>query len=146
MSSPTGITVDKDGNIYVADTDNDSIQKFDRQHVHRPMGRRAVVRNKVPFTIRAVSTSNADGHVYVADTGNNRVQRLDADGNPMKSWGKFGFAWRGADLKEKFDAPWSVTTDLEGNIYVTDTGNARVQKYKGERQHSLVEVGSGRKL
>src|SRR5215831_16774217 len=30
FSSPTGITLDKDGNIYVADTDNHSIQKFDK--------------------------------------------------------------------------------------------------------------------
>ena len=30
FSSPTGITLDKDGNIYVADTDNHSIQKLDK--------------------------------------------------------------------------------------------------------------------
>jgi hypothetical protein len=30
FSSPTGITLDKEGNLYVADTDNHSIQKFDK--------------------------------------------------------------------------------------------------------------------
>ena len=30
FSSPTGIALDKEGNIYVADTDNHSIQKFDK--------------------------------------------------------------------------------------------------------------------
>jgi DNA-binding beta-propeller fold protein YncE len=30
FSSPTGIALDKDGNMYVADTDNHSIQKFDK--------------------------------------------------------------------------------------------------------------------
>ena len=32
----------------------------------------------------------------------------------------------------KFDAPWGGTTDQEGNIYVTDTNNARIQKFKGD--------------
>ncbi len=131
VSSPTGITVDKDGNIYVADTDNHSIQKFDKEGTFIARWGGEPGSQEGAFYYPRGLTSNADGHVYVADTGNNRVQRLDADGNPMKSWGKFGFAWRGADLN-KFDAPWSVTTDLEGNIYVTDTGNARVQKYKGD--------------
>ena len=31
FSSPTGIAVDKDGNLYVADTDNHSIQKFEKE-------------------------------------------------------------------------------------------------------------------
>lgn len=131
FSSPTGIALDKDGNIYVADTDHHSIQKFDKEgkFLARWGGEPGTQEGEFYYP-RAVAT-NAEGHVYVADSGNNRVQRLDADGNPMKSWGKFGFAWRGADMG-KFDVPWGVTTDQEGNIYVCDTSNARVQKFKSD--------------
>lgn len=131
FSSPTGIAVDKDGNIYVADTDNHSIQKFDKdgKFLGRWGGEAGSAEGGYYYP-RGLTT-NSDGQVYVADTGNNRVQRLDTDGNPMKAWGKFGFAWRGADMN-KFDAPWGVTTDQDGNIYVTDTNNARIQKFKGD--------------
>lgn len=107
MSSPTGIAIDKDGNIYIADTDNHSIQKFDKdgKFIGRWGGEPRT--DEGGFYYPRGLTTNADGHVYIADTGNNRVQRLDADGNPMKAWGKFGFAWRGADMN-KFDAPWGL--------------------------------------
>jgi tripartite motif-containing protein 71 len=49
----------------------------------------------------------------------------------MQAWGKFGFAWRGADMG-KFDVPWGVATDQEGNLYVSDTSNARIQKFKAD--------------
>ena len=42
--------------------------------------------------------------------------------------GKFGFAWRGAEAG-KFDVPWGITTDSQGNLFVSDTSNARVQRF-----------------
>jgi DNA-binding beta-propeller fold protein YncE len=131
FSSPTGITRDKDGNLYVADTDNHSIQKFDKdgKFVVRWGGEPST--QEGGFYYPRGLTASPEGYLYIADTGNNRVQRLDADGNPMKAWGKFGFAWRGADMG-KFDSPWGVTTDREGNIYVADTSNARIQKFTAD--------------
>ena len=32
----------------------------------------------------------------------------------------------------KFDVPWGVATDQEGNLYVSDTSNARIQKFKAD--------------
>ena len=51
------------------------------------------------------------------------------DGNLINSWGKFGFAWRGAEAG-KFDVPWGVATDQQGYLYVSDTSNARIQKFQ----------------
>ena len=132
FSSPTGIALDKDGNLYVADTDNHSIQKFDKAGKFRgAVGRRAVRRRKATFTILAGWRSARTTAVYIADSGNNRVQKFDLDGNGMQAWGKFGFAWRGADMG-KFDVPWGLATDQEGNVYVSDTSNARIQKFKAD--------------
>ena len=137
FSSPTGIAVDKDGNLYVADTDNHSIQKFDKEGKFLgALGRRSRARRKAASIIRAGWRPVRTAHVYVADSGNNRVQKSGyATATPCKSWGKFGFAWRGADMG-KFDVPWGVTTDQEGNIYVSDTSNARIQKFKARRHAS----------
>ena len=95
LSSPTGIAVDKDGNIYVADTDNHSIQKFDKDgtFIGRWGGEAGSAEGSYYYP-RGLTT-NSDGQVYVADTGNNRVQRLDVDGNPMKTWGNSGLPGAG---------------------------------------------------
>lgn len=131
FSSPTGIALDKDGNIYVADTDNHSIQKFDREgEFLARWGGEASSQEGLFYYPRGLATS-PEGDVYVADSGNNRVQKFDAEGNCMTTWGKFGFAWRGADMG-MFDVPWGVATDKEGNMYISDTSNARIQKFKSD--------------
>lgn len=131
FSSPTGIAIDQDGFIYVADTDNHAIQKFDREgkFVARWGGEASSEEGQFYYP-RGLAAGPA-GEVYVADSGNNRVQKFDPEGNVMSAWGKFGFAWRGADMG-KFDVPWGVTTDKDGNIYVADTSNARIQKFKDD--------------
>ena len=128
FNSPTGIALDKDGNIYVGDTDNHSVQKFDKtgKFLSRWGGNPGTAEGEFYYP-RGV-TVGAGGEVYVADSGNNRIQKFDWDGNYMHTWGKFGFAWRGADMG-RFDVPWGVATDREGNLYVSDTSNARIQKF-----------------
>ena len=129
FNSPTGIAVDKTGNIYVADTDNHSIQKFDKvgNFISR-WGDEADSEEGKFYYPRGLATS-PDGVVYIADSGNNRVQKFDLDGNLINAWGKFGFAWRGAEAG-KFDVPWGVATDQQGFLYVSDTSNARIQKFQ----------------
>lgn len=128
FNSPTGVALDKDGNIYVGDTDNHSIQKFDKtgKFLARWGGNPGAAEGEFYYP-RGVAVGS-EGEVYVADSGNNRIQKFDSDGNYMHTWGKFGFAWRGADIG-RFDVPWGVATDREGNLYVSDTSNARIQKF-----------------
>ncbi len=131
FSSPTGIALDKDGHIYVADTDNHSIQKFEKdgKFVSR-WGGEVGSEEGLFYYPRGLAT-DVDGNVYVADSGNNRIQKFDSDGNCTRAWGKFGFAWREADIG-RFDVPWGVATDKQGNLYASDTSNARIQKYQSD--------------
>lgn len=131
FSSPTGIALDNDGNIYVADTDNHSVQKFDKDGKFIARWGGEPSQEEGLFYYPRGLAVGPDGEVYVSDSGNNRVQKFDSDGNCMHAWGRFGFAWRGADLG-KFDVPWGIATDKEGNIYVSDTSNSRIQKFKSD--------------
>ncbi|MFM8541142.1 MAG: 6-bladed beta-propeller [Nitrospira sp.] len=131
FKSPTGIALGQDGALYVADTDSHSIQKFDKDgtFIARWGGDPGSAEGQFYYP-RGLAIG-PEGEVYVADSGNNRIQKFDADGNSLRAWGKFGFAWKGADMG-KFDVPWGVATDHEGNLYVSDTSNARVQKFKSD--------------
>jgi len=131
FSSPTGIALDKDGHIYVADTDNHSIQKFDKDGKFLARWGGEASDQEGSFYYPRGLASSPEGDVYVADSGNNRVQKFDAEGNVMQAWGKFGFAWRGAGMG-KFDVPWGVATDKEGCLYISDTSNARIQKFQSD--------------
>ncbi|MBM4126998.1 MAG: 6-bladed beta-propeller [Nitrospira sp.] len=136
FSSPTGIALDKDGNLYVADTDNHSIQKFDKAGKFLARWGSEPGSQEGQFYYPRGLAVGPDDVVYVADSGNNRVQKFDLEGNVQKAWGKFGFAWRGADMG-KFDVPWGLATDQEGNVYVSDTSNARIQKFQSDGQPLL---------
>ena len=136
FSSPTGITLDKEGNIYIADTDNHSIQKLDKtgKFLARWGGDPSSQEGSFYYP-RGLAVGPNDV-LYIADSGNNRIQKFDLNGNVMQAWGKFGFAWRGADLG-KFDVPWGLATDAEGNLYISDTSNARIQKFTSDGQALL---------
>jgi tripartite motif-containing protein 71 len=70
------------------------------------------------------------GVVFIADSGNHRVQKTNAWTNAMTDLsgnflGQFG---RAGKAEGEFESPSDVVLDAEGNLYVVDSGNARVQK------------------
>lgn len=70
--------------------------------------------------------------LFVADSENHRVQVFDlASWQLVDIWG-----WRDAAGKPqpsaepgRFDTPWALAGDPDGNVYVVDYGNGRVQKF-----------------
>jgi DNA-binding beta-propeller fold protein YncE len=66
------------------------------------------------------------GDVYVADRNNHRIQKFTRDGRFIASWGRAGGMPGTGD--GEFNRPHGVATDLNGNVYVADTTNHRVQK------------------
>ena len=87
---------------------------------------------------------DAAGNTYISDGYiNSRVAKVDKNGNWIKSWGEPG------NGPGQFNTPHSIATDAQGNVYVADRGNRRIQVFDGDgkflRQITIdVPVPSGR--
>lgn len=68
------------------------------------------------------------GNIFIADGigNNNRVAKFDKDGKFLKAWGQTG-AENG-----QFNGVRSIAIDAQGNVYVADVGNKRIQVFDGE--------------
>src|SRR5262249_35078075 len=70
---------------------------------------------------------DAAGNIYVADGfGNSRIAKFDKAGKFIKSWGS-----RGSE-NGQFNTIHGIVIDAQGNVYVADTGNKRIQVFDGD--------------
>ncbi|MGH2542021.1 MAG: flippase activity-associated protein Agl23, partial [Ardenticatenaceae bacterium] len=128
---PKDVAVLPDGNIAVADSGNHRIRILqpDGEVVNEfgEFGSEPGQFNE-PWGIAAAP----DGTIYVADTWNHRIQHLGQEGEVLHVWGRNGDT--GGELGEPgvFYGPRDVAVDAEGRVYVTDTGNKRLQVFDAE--------------
>ena len=73
-----------------------------------------------------------NGDVYVADTGNHRIEHFSAQGELLGTWGGFASVADGNAPGGTFNEPWGVAVAPNGDVYVADTWNHRVQWFSSE--------------
>jgi glucose/arabinose dehydrogenase len=122
LNTPEGITVDSQGNVYVADTANNRIKKFSGNGTFiSKVGGFGPVNGT--FWFPEGIAVDSDGYMYVADTANNRIQKFSANGTFTTKWGKEGLG------ESHFSGLSGIAVDSLGNVYVADTANNRIQKF-----------------
>ncbi|MBE9534080.1 MAG: SMP-30/gluconolactonase/LRE family protein, partial [Proteobacteria bacterium] len=124
FEKPQGVAIDSSGNVYVADSNNHRIQKFD------PWGEVIDVwggPEDGQFEKPQGVAVDSSGNVYVVDTENHRIQKFDSDGRLLKQWGEEG------SEKGEFKRPSGAAVDVNsGDVYVADTKNHRIQKFDSD--------------
>jgi sugar lactone lactonase YvrE len=119
FSGPTGVAVDQDNNVYVADTGNNRLRKIAPDGTVTTVAGSGVAgyvngpAQAAQFSGPAGVTVRTDGTLYIADTGNGAIRRVDTQGI-VSTVGDRGVLM----------TPDQLTTDTGGTIFVTDrTGN-----------------------
>jgi uncharacterized protein (TIGR03437 family) len=125
FASPNAIAFDKQGNLYVADTNNNRIRRIDTAGmVSTVVGSGGPIYNQDPACSPDQSSFlrhpqgvaiDAAGDIFVADTGKNRVLKVTPDGTQSV-------------LTTQLSAPQGVLADGVGNVFITDTGNSALRK------------------
>ncbi len=124
FSSPNGVATDGAGDVFVVDTYNHRVQKFDSAGAYLSQwGVFGSGAGEFGYP-EGVATDGA-GNVYVADTYNNRIQKFDGSGGYLTQWGVNGSG------SGEFSYPQDVAADGTGHVYVADTSNNRIQKFDG---------------
>src|SRR5205823_2757379 len=115
FDSPTGIAVDPNGNVLVADTDNGRIEKFSLNGTFVTIVGQFEAPNGIAI--------DRAGNIYVAEIGSKHcVQKLGPDGTFIAEWapGLYG--------------PRRIAIGPDDSVYVVDSGRNRIVKFSPDGQ------------
>ena len=129
--SPNGVAADADGNVYVADTYNQTIRKISTvAGSHRSAGFADGMGGSARFVYPLGVAIDGQGAMYVADSGNKTIRRIAPNGlvtTLAGSPGAYGNS-DGPSREARFGNPRGVAVDGSGNVYVADTYNQTIRK------------------
>ena len=123
---PYAVAIDSSGNVYVVDTDNNRIQKFDQNGNFITMwGTTGSNNGQFAYPAR-IAIDNSD-NIYVSEYVNSRIQKFGPNGVFITTWGTFG------DGSGQFDGPAGIAVNSSRDVYVADAENNRVQVFSPKR-------------
>lgn len=146
LNGPHGVTVDAQGNIYIADTENNRIRKvmtptgtittlagtgttgLGEGGFSGDNGLATLARLNAPEGVAV----DAAGHVYIADTENHRIRQIISPTGLITTVAGSGTQGFNGDNQPApnahLDNPRGVAVDSQGNLYIADTENHRIRK------------------
>ena len=138
FNRPSGIAVNQQGWIFVADTYNHAIRVIMGRWVYTIAGGAGQGfadgnRFSARFSYPGAITICPLGNIYVADTGNHAIRRVDLNGNVTTVAGRPGVQGyaNGAAAMSLFDSPKGLAVSSAGRLYIADTGNHAIRTLHG---------------
>jgi RHS repeat-associated protein len=139
LKAPEGIAVDSSGKVFVADTGNNRVEVFSETGSYlNQFGTTESL--KAPQGIAV----DSEGYVYVADTGDSRIEKWAVEEGSETYYLRKTFGTAGTG-EEQFKEPQGIAVGAEGDLYIADTGNSRVDEWttKGKFVTKFASEGTG---
>lgn len=132
---PTGILVNSDGILFVADATNNQIRKIGLDGMVSVYAGSGIIGNTdgAVATARFSNPTNialdANGNMFVVDKDNHKIRKITPAGivSTFAGSGVPGFA-DGVGTAAQFRNPYGIAIDPNGNIFVTDASNYKIRK------------------
>jgi len=147
LNDPSSARADSQGNVYIADTDNNLIRMISTKgtittvagDVNNILNPGYTGDNVAATNSRLYSPTDAlpdnSGNLYIADFGNNRVRKVDRNGiiTTIAGTGQNGSSGdNGPAARASLSGPNGLALDQAGNLYVADfadvSANARIRR------------------
>jgi sugar lactone lactonase YvrE len=134
---PSGMTSDREGNLYVADAGNHTVRKVTPQGAVTTLAGGAGTNGwadgtggRARFAWPSDVALDGAGNLLVADRANHVIRRVTQAGEVTTLAGGAGKAGRadGVGGAARFNNPSGVAVDAAGNVLVADTGNHTIRK------------------
>jgi sugar lactone lactonase YvrE len=122
LPSPTGVTIDQNGIVFIAANGNTDIDELESEQMFAHIGSGFYDPNDV--------LADTSGDLFVADTGHNAIKEITTNQQSIITLGS------------GFSAPQGIALDANDDVFVADTGNGQVK----EILHStgaVVTIASG---
>ena len=137
MHLPYSVAVDSNGDVFIADYQNNRVRKVSSGIVTTMAGTGVAgySGDNGPATSAQLNHPSAvmldsSGNLYIADSGNSRIRKITAGtittvtGNGTAGYG----GDNGSALTAEINQPTGLALDSSGNLYIADTLNNRVRK------------------
>jgi sugar lactone lactonase YvrE len=141
FNSPSAIAIDAGGNLYVADTGNNSIRKVTPQGIVTTIagdgkaGYQDGPARSAEFNGPVGVAVDTDGSIYVADTYNDRIRKIASDGQVSTLAGGNAPGYLDGPTSDAlFDTPCALALTAQHELLIADTGNDRLRKLTREGQ------------
>lgn len=147
LGQPFGLCFDSAGNMYIADTSNDSIRKVDPSGNVTTLAGRSRLFNDPPGPREGTGTAalfdypkgvvvGLDGNIYVADTDNHVIRKVTPEGvvttlaGAYYDDGNYSLPTHadGTGAEARFRSPTAITLDADGSLLVTDYWNHAIRR------------------
>ena len=124
LDTPSGVAVDSNDNVYVVEWYAHRVRKVD------PQGQVTTLLSNSQLLYPNGVATDGSGNVFVADSQNHRIQKVIASSGSAVVVGGNGSEGNvdGISAAARFNYPYGVAVDRQGNLIVADTNNYRLSK------------------